>query len=438
MGKQNFVAKCCPAAILALVIPVTSLHAETIAESVRQALKNNPRVHASQQEVAIRNQERTAVRADFYPSLDVTATAGREYTNRPATRVEHGDEFIDMDRREVGVELRQNLFNGFATTRQSDQYQARLTSARSELADTSEQVALEAANAYLRILREQEVLELSQTFLAAHQSIYDKIEARSRAGVAKRADRDQAEGRLALARANLIAAEANLEDARAAYLRSVGQAVPTEMSVPQAIDDAMPAGFEAAMARASGDNAALAAARADVEAAKSERAAVKGSYYPQLDLVLARNWNQNIAGIEGDDENYGAYLQMRYNLLSGGADTAQEKAAAARYAQAMSRRDDVLWQVTESMRQAWNAYEAVKRQLEYLKVHEAASLRTRDAYSKQFAIGQRTLLDLLDTENELFEARRERVRAEFDRLGAQYRIQALSGNLQSLMLGAKQ
>jgi adhesin transport system outer membrane protein len=198
----------------------------------------------------------------------------------------------------------------------------------------------------------------------------------------------------------------------------------------------MPASFEAALKTAQEGNAALAAANTDVEAARAERAAAKGTFYPSLDLVLARNWNEDIAGIEGDDENYGAYLQMRYNLLNGGGDTAQEKAAAGRLAKAKSRRDDVQWQVTESLRLAWNAYEAVNQQLQYLKIHERASQRTRDAYNKQFSIGQRTLLDLLDTENELFEARRDVVRAEFDRLGTQYRVQALTGSLQSLLVGS--
>jgi adhesin transport system outer membrane protein len=436
MIKRTCVSKLFMSTTLALILPATSLQAETIAEAVRQALDNNPRVQASEQEINIRNEERTAVRAGYYPTLDLTATYGRESTNRPGTRAIHGDEFVDLDRREVGIELRQNLFNGFATTRLSEQQGARVESAKSELTDTREQVSLEAANAYLRVMREQQVLELSREFLASHQAIHDKIKARSKAGVGKRADLDQAEGRLALARSNMIAAEANLEDARATYLRVVGAPAPAQMSMPGSASAAMPASFEAALKTAQEGNAALAAANTDVEAARAERAAAKGTFYPSLDLVLARNWNEDIAGIEGDDENYGAYLQMRYNLLNGGGDTAQEKAAAGRLAKAKSRRDDVQWQVTESLRLAWNAYEAVNQQLQYLKIHERASQRTRDAYNKQFSIGQRTLLDLLDTENELFEARRDVVRAEFDRLGTQYRVQALTGSLQSLLVGS--
>lgn len=437
MKKRPSVSRIFKSVAFALVIPGSFAQAASVTDAVRAALESNPRVLAGFDEVMIREQERNAARSGYFPSLDLAATYGREYTNRPATRVTHGDEFIDYDTQAVGLELRQNLFSGFETTRLVEQQDARIKSAHGDLSDTREQVALDAANAYLRVLRESQILHMAKVFHAAHQSIYDKINARSSAGVSKKADLDQAEGRLALARSNVIAAEANLRDAKASYLRVIGQAAPADMSTPAALDATMPVNIDAALQAAAEANPALSAANADVDAAQAGRGAAKGAFYPSLDLVLARNWNKDVAGIEGDDENYGAYLQMRYNLLSGGGDTAQEKAAANRLAQAKNRRDDVQRQVSESMRLAWNAYEAVNQQLGYLRAHEKASERTRNAYSKQFSIGQRTLLDLLDTENELFEARRDVVRAEFDRLSAQYRIQALAGKLQSLLLSVR-
>ena len=86
-------------------------------------------------------------------------------------------------------------------------------------------------------------------------------------------------------------------------------------------------------------------------------------------------------------------------------------------------------QVEEGTRLAWNAKESLAKQKEYIQQHVDASYETVQAYKKQFGLGQRTLLDVLNTENELFEARRSYITAEYDALLADYRVMNAMGSL---------
>ena len=122
-------------------------------------------------------------------------------------------------------------------------------------------------------------------------------------------------------------------------------------------------------------------------------------------------------------------LRMRYNLYSGGKDAALERGAAYKTTEAQEINYRAHRQVTESFRLAWNAYEMLGLQKQYIQQHVVTSKQTQDAYQQQFSLGQRNLLDLLDTENELFQARKDYLDANFDELIARYRLLNVTGQL---------
>ena len=167
----------------------------------------------------------------------------------------------------------------------------------------------------------------------------------------------------------------------------------------------------------------------DVSAAEAQVRETKSGFYPALDLVFSQSWNKNLDGLEGPNKDYSAMLRLRYNLFNGGADLARKRQAAYVLDETRDQANRTRRQVVESVRLSWNAYRALNDQMGWLKQHADSSLKTRDAYDKQFGIGQRTLLDLLDSENELFQARSAYVRAQYDRLFAEYRILAGTGDL---------
>jgi adhesin transport system outer membrane protein len=307
----------------------SSLMAETLQQVIQETLLTNPRVLASESEKLAREQQLQEAQGGYYPSVDITAAAGKEYSRNPATVSTYGDDdFYDLSRKESAITLRQNVFKGFETRSQVDQQQARVEAAGHLLANDRDEIALRTSQVYLDVIRQREILRLAQANLNKHQSIFNKVQQRSKSGVGRSSDLEQARGRLSLARSNLAAAQANLFDAEANYMRVVGKAVPEKMETPQTVQHALPADLEMALNSAHQTNPLLASASAEVKAATAVRDGSRSTYYPQFDLVLSRAWNENLDGIEAEDDEYYAMLQMRWNIFNGGSDSARKRASA--------------------------------------------------------------------------------------------------------------
>jgi adhesin transport system outer membrane protein len=120
---------------------------------------------------------------------------------------------------------------------------------------------------------------------------------------------------------------------------------------------------------------------------------------------------------------------MRYNLYRGGSDAARKRATALKVNEARDVRDRSVSQLEETLRLAWAAFQATSAQLPLLEQQITAAIATRDAYAKQFNIGQRTLLDLLNAENEVTQARQSLVATLADNLLARYRLLEAMGTL---------
>lgn len=422
------------ASLTVLSFSSSAVIGETLKQVVQETLLTNPRVLASESEKLAREQQLNQSRGGNYPRIDITAGAGKEYSKNPATVSSYGDDdFHDLSRKESAITLRQNLFKGFETQNQVKQQKARLQSAEHQLASSRDEIALRASQVYLDVIRAREILNLTQQNLNKHQVIFNKVKQRSKSGVGRSSDLEQAHGRFSLARANLAAAKANLFDAETNYLRVVGKAVPQQMQKPDPVESAIPGNLDAAITAALASNPRLASANAEVTAATAVREGSKSNYYPELDVVLSRAWNENLDGIEADDEEYFGMLQLRWNIYNGGSDSARSSETAHLYNKAISSRDDEMRFVEQSIRLAWSEYTTRKSQLQDLKQHYDSSLKTRDSYDNQFRIGKRTLLDLLDTENEVFQSGRAYTNAQYDLLVAQHKVLASLGVLSNTL-----
>jgi adhesin transport system outer membrane protein len=150
---------------------------------------------------------------------------------------------------------------------------------------------------------------------------------------------------------------------------------------------------------------------------------------PRFDLQLGTDWNNHLDGVQYHDNDAYAMVRMQYNLYHGGADQARISETKLQTLEATGVFNRTKRQVEESTRLSWNALQTAIDRLPKLKEHADASERTRDAYAKQFSIGQRTLLDLLDSENELYTARNDYVDAQYVERFAGYRLMADMGRL---------
>lgn len=400
----------------------------TLKQAVQHALRTNPEILAQRSEYLARQQELEQARAGYLPSVDVTAGIGFERSDNNATRL-LGYDNRDLTRKEAGIGLNQMLFDGFAVKSEVERQQARIDSQRYALGGTAENTGLDAVNAYLRVLREQELVKLSEQNLKVHDRIFDQIQLRIQAGVGKRSDLEQIRGRRASAASNLLADQANLQDAESGFLSVIGD-LPRDLEAAEPVAKGLPTSLRQAIEVAVGNHPTLLSAKADVEAAKAQDRAARHGFYPKFNLEVGGTWNDDIDGITGRNDDLTAMVRMRYNLYAGGRDQARTRQTTELINQARDIRDRTHRQVVESMRLAWAAYEVTRDQAAYQLQHIAASEKTRDAYIKQFTLGQRTLLDVLNMENELYQARRDYASTRYDHILAQYRILVAMGGLE--------
>jgi adhesin transport system outer membrane protein len=355
------------------------------------------------------------------------AVVGPENNDTPSTRAQ-GFDGLDLTRREIELQAHQLLFDGFATKNNVNRQEARIESTAYALFDVSERTGLSAVDVYLEVLRRRQLLELSKENLASHSSIYDQVKLRSDSGVGRKSDLDQVESRVALAQASAISDEFNLVDAETNYHRVVNE-FPDDLERPVPPIDRLPSSIDEAMELAVEYHPVLKSATADVDANIAEHQGARNGYYPRIHLELFTGVREDIDGLEGDHDDYGALLRMRYNFYRGGFDSARIKETAAEIEEAREVRNNSHRQVVQSVRLSWISYEANQTLLAHYRQRVESSAKTRDAYRTQFNIGQRTLLDLLDIENELIDAKRELLNSEFSGLFAQYRILVGTGQL---------
>lgn len=403
--------------------------AVTLTEVVEQALRSGPGVLAEVNERKAREEEVKQARSGYYPRADVILGYGRENSDNPATRRATGDD-VWLDRKEASLEVRQMVFDGFATRSEVERQSARVNSAVYRTQDAAENTALRTTLVYLDVLRHEQLLVLARNNLDTHDKIRALVLKRTTGGLGRGADLYQVNGRVALATANLESSKGNLANARVRYREVVGASAPGagELIKPDP-PGGTPSSEADAVEAAIDNNPILKSASSDVDATRAQHEAAKSPFYPRLDLELSRGLNNDIDGVEGNDHDFRVMLRLRYNIFRGGGDVARRGQTGYLIDEARDVREGTRRQVIESAGLSWQARESTLARMAYLREHREFSEKARDAYEEQVRLGIRSLLDLLDAENEFFEASRSVVNADYDLLFSTYRIIASMGKL---------
>jgi len=415
------------------IVVASDALAGTLEESIEAALRTNPDVGVVQADRRAIDQELRQARALYFPSIDLRAAAGPEYSNsvttrNRVTRAPGSDASTTLMRWESQLTLTQMLFDGFATQSEVDRQLGRINSAAYRVTEAAEFIALDAVEAHLNVLRNEALVELARENLEQHRGLLGQVIELERQGAGSIADVHQAQARVAAAQAALATATGNLEDARALYLAVVGSPADLlEEAVAPAY--ALPESPEAAAVHAFTESPTVKIASADIDVAKAELQGARSGYYPTLDLELGTSANDNIDGLKGSAIDAQALLVLRYNLFRGGGDIAREREAFQRISEARETLRRAQRTSEEEARTGYNALVTTQARLEALRARVTAQRETRDTYAQQFDLGQRSLLDLLDAENELFSARSDLTTAEYTEIFAVYRVLAVIGAL---------
>lgn len=430
---------------LSLILLPLSAQSQTLEQAVAHTIDTNPDLRVAFNRFKAREEQVNQAMAGYMPTIDITGGYGYEQTDSVSTRRRKNVGDVDskgvaeLNRGEFGVSLKQMLFDGFYTSSEVNRYSFEASADQWALLAAAEDMALEVSKVYLNYLRTLEVLKLAEKNLDSHKEIYDQIKQRTDSGLGSTADLSQISGRLARANANVMSARNNLLDAKAQYVKVV-ESEPVDLIQPAPDADMLPKDLSSSLNDAQQNHPILKSAANDIRAAENERSSVQSNYYPQVSLELSGNWNNDIGGEDGvsnlASQNVGghnndllAMVRVKYNLFAGGRDLAREKETAYKLGEAKEIRQRAQREVVEGVNLAWNAYEMLAPQKEYIRDHVVAAKDTQSAYAQQFNLGQRSLLDLLDTENELFEARKDYLQTEYDEIIAKYRVLNATGRL---------
>jgi adhesin transport system outer membrane protein len=400
--------------------------AQTLTETVERAVRTFPDLRAAEANRRAVEETLPQARSQLLPSLDGTLGRGREWSDNSLTRAQGGD--VSLTRGEAQVTLSQLLYDGGAALGQLRRQRARSQAAAEQVASLGEAVAQRAAEVFFEVLRLQALVSIAQQNLAVHRRTFEQVSIRTEKGVGRRSDDRQAEARLALAQASLSQLSGQLDEAVAAY-RHITGIVPVQLLRGDAPLGALPVDLQAALGQAVATHPAVRAAEQDLRAAEQERESARDSLWPRVTLELGATRNTDIDGIPGANYDRTAMLRLRQNLYRGGADSARVREAGARREEALARLGRARIDVERDVRQAWDGLAAARGRLEALRLHADASAEVVEAYRGQFSIGQRSLLDVLNAENESFAARSNYVSGDFAVSVGAYRLLAAMGRM---------
>jgi adhesin transport system outer membrane protein len=396
----------------------------TLQQVIAWTLLGNPEIKARYNDFKVSMEGQNVARGAFLPQLNSRAYLGREWrSNLP------GEGSASWNRPGYSLELRQLLFDGFRTSSDYEQAGFEKLSRYYDLLATSDDIALQGAQAYLDVHRYRALESLARENYALHEQTLQQLRSRADSGVGRRVDHVQASGRLALAQTNLMTESANLNDVLQRFQRITGVSAPGVLAAPPQVQDQLPAepeNFDPSLRV----NPGLLSKQALLLAADAGTRSAQGAFSPKFEFVASSGTDTSQPGPEYRNvRGTNVQLVMSYNLYRGGADSARIRQSAAQSYAARDVRDYTCRSIQQDLAIAFNNIGHLRRALPFLRDHEVATAKVREAYRQQFQIGQRSLLDLLDTENELFESRRALTNATYDLQLAQYRWLSLSHKL---------
>jgi len=417
-------------AILSVAAHAQSTQPTGLAAAVQQAINNNPDVTARLNALRAAANEVDVARGQYLPSVDLSASVGRD-SDRITSRSPASQ---SLSRNGLALSASQILWNGMATSKEVSRLgHARLTR-YFEFLGATEETALEATRAYLDVERYRKLVSLAEDNYVQHKYAFDQLQTKFKAGVGRGVDAEQANARLALAESNLTTEQANLHDVSARYLRIVGDLPPASSAAvnPQLSKGILPANIDT-INQALAQHPSISAAIENLRAAQAQAQGAESRYQPTVEARVRTGVGKNFDGVQDQKRDSSAEILLNWNLFNGGSDKARVRQYADLINQAADQRDRACRDVRQTVAIAHNDIRKLQDQLVALDRNVLAIEKARDAYRQQFDIGQRSLVDLLNAENELYTAKRSYANAETDLQLAYARTQAAKYSLTSTL-----
>jgi adhesin transport system outer membrane protein len=325
------------------------------------------------------------------------------------------------------VVVRQLVFDGFSTINQIWRQAARVDSGAYRVRERTELIALDSAEAYIDVVRYSHLVNIARENLAAHRKILSNVQARFQGGRAGEGDLQQVEERVQSAEATLAQYQENYDQARAAFRKTIG-IEPYNLRVPTRLAG-LPGSKDAALAVTLEHNPTIQAAQADRAAAKYDFESTTGAFFPTVNLEGRASRGNNVNEIFGRQSDVSLYATATWDIFRGGQDSWKRVEAAEKYQQVTMAHARLQRDALESIDKAWAARTITNDRIAALVRELAADRKVIAAYQQEYELGQRSLIDLLNAQNGLFNALVQIESARSVAIFADYQLLAAMGQL---------
>lgn len=405
--------------------PVNAL---SVTDAILYVLETNPEIKAAEANKQAIEFELDQSKAFRVPKFELEAWAGSSLNNGTTT-----SDLTAAEDAITGYQLRgrmtQVLFDGFRTRSEIERQAYRVDAAALRVLERSEFLSLEAIRLYADVLRARRLVGLAQDNLDYHRRLYDRLQGGFDSGTLPVGDIQQAEERVFLAEDTLISFQLDAQDIDDAFLAVVGVKPESLGSLP-AIAGSMPVSLDQALGIARQSNPTLRFNQADVGTAEARAREAAANRYPTLNLEADVLSGNDVNGFEGDVEDARIGLTMRYEF-QGGRKQAARQEAVRRTSQSRAEMLQQARRVDQEVRNSWASLKAAQRRMSIVKDQANLSRDLRATYEEEYEVGVRSLLDILNTQNALFQAEANLVNATSLEQYVKFRVLASMGALLS-------
>jgi len=405
--------------------------ADTLLGALASAYQTNPQLNAQRAIVRQTDEGVPQALSGYRPRVNATAQAGNQFTwtesQGQKSRTWHQP-------RSIGATAQQTLFNGFQTANRTRAAESQVSAARETLRVIEQTVLLDAATAYMNVLRDAAILEVQRSNVRVLGETLRQTRDRFNVGEVTRTDVAQAQAQLAAGQSQMLAAESNLVTSKAVYRRVIG-AEAGRLAPGSPVDRLSPRTLAGAIAEGIAMNPSVTAAMYGVDVATLQVKISEGALYPVVTLQGSVQRSHELQ--PSIDEQFTASIitSVTIPIYQGGGEYSTIRQSKETLGQ---RRLDLATtrdQARATVVQAWGQHEAAKAQIQAAQEQVTASEVALNGVREEARVGQRTTLDVLNAQQALVNARVALVTAQRDRVVASYTLLAAVGRLAPPVLG---
>ncbi|HPF23065.1 MAG: TolC family outer membrane protein [Hyphomonas sp.] len=410
---------------LAVLLSTGAASAETLSDAISSAIQSNPQLDTQRVASEIARESLEQARAGGRTTVSVGASAGYQYTdtNSPFS-LNNGD----SGSLSAQVQATKPIYTGGRVSAGVRQARAGIDAADAQYAGAEQDLILQVITAYMDLRRDRETVAIRQNNVDVAAEQERAAKDRFEVGVVTRTDVSLSTANLEGARAALASAEAALEASNANYSFLTGL-TPGELAPPPPVPP-LPASLEEATRIGLENNPDMIAARHNERAANEAIEAAKAQGRPTVNLVgTAQSQEGYYSSRDVTQSSVSGVIQGSIPIVTGGLVKSQTKSARLRRDQARRQIDSLDRSIRAQVASAWYGYDATLRSIEASKRQVEAAEIAYDGAKEELAVGVRTTLDVLDQEQQLFEARLSLVQSERNAYVAAHQLLRATGQL---------